>query len=59
MAIVSSYIFESTINGDVIIACIDKLCENLDKKTVLVMDNASIRRRAEIRVKLDIDVKVS
>ena len=36
------YLFEKSINSDVIIACIDKFCETLEKKTVLVLDNSSI-----------------
>ncbi len=36
------YLFERSINSDVVIACIDKFCEKLKKKTVLVLDNSSI-----------------
>lgn len=36
------YLFERSINSDVVIACIDKFCENLEKPTVLVIDNSSI-----------------
>jgi transposase len=39
-----SYIFESSINSDVVIACIDNLCGKIRKETVLVMDNASIHQ---------------
>ena len=39
-----SYIFESSINSDVVIACIDNLSEKIRKETVLVMDNASIHQ---------------
>jgi hypothetical protein len=39
-----SYIFECTINSEIIIACIDKFSEKLEKETVLVMDNASIHQ---------------
>ena len=38
------YLFEKSINSDVMIACIDKFCETLKKKTVLVLDNSSIHR---------------
>ena len=38
------YLFECSINSDVVIACVDKFCEKLSKKTVLVMDNSSIHR---------------
>jgi len=34
------YIFECKINSEVVIACIDKFCENITKKTVVVIDNA-------------------
>ena len=36
------YLFECSINSDVVIACIDKFCETLEKATVLVIDNSSI-----------------
>lgn len=36
------YLFECSINSDVVIACIDKFCEKLEKTTVLVIDNSSI-----------------
>ncbi len=38
------YTFECSINSDVIVACIDKLCEKITKKTVLVMDNSSVHQ---------------
>jgi transposase len=37
-----SYIFECSINGEVIVACLDYFCSRIKKKTVLVMDQASI-----------------
>jgi transposase len=36
------YLFECSINSDLVIACIDKFCQTLTKKTVLVVDNSSI-----------------
>jgi transposase len=39
-----AYTFECSINSDVVIACIDKFCEKLTKKTVLIMDNSSIHQ---------------
>lgn len=36
------YLFEKSINSDVVIACIDKFCERLEKQTVLVIDNSPI-----------------
>lgn len=38
------YTFECSINSDVIVACIDKFCEKITKKTVLVMDNSSVHQ---------------
>lgn len=38
------YLFEKSINSDIMIACIDKFCETLKKKTVLVLDNSSIHK---------------
>ena len=36
------YLFESSINSDVVIACLDKFSEKIEIETVLVIDNASI-----------------
>jgi len=36
--------FQCSINSDVVIACIDKFCERITKKTILVMDNSSIHQ---------------
>ena len=38
------YTFNCSINSDVVIACLDKFCEKITKKTVLVMDNSSIHQ---------------
>jgi transposase len=37
-----AYTFECTIDSDIMIACIDDFCQVVTKKTVLVMDQASI-----------------
>jgi transposase len=36
------YLFEGSINSDVVIGCIDEFCKTITKNTVLVIDNASI-----------------
>jgi transposase len=36
------FLFEGTINSDVVIACIDRFSETIKMETVLVIDNASI-----------------
>ncbi len=43
-----SYIFESSINSDVVIGCIDNLSEKIRKETVLMMDNASIHQNIQL-----------
>jgi transposase len=52
------YLFENTINSNVVIACIDKFSETIKMETVLVIDNASIHtsnafleKQAEWKVK--------
>jgi transposase len=35
-----SYVFEGSVNSDVVIACFDKFAEKLTKKTVVLIDNA-------------------
>lgn len=37
-----SYIFECSINSEVVVACVDNFCSRIKRKTVLVMDQASI-----------------
>ncbi|MCK5872671.1 MAG: IS630 family transposase [Methylococcales bacterium] len=37
-----SYVFEGSITSEVVIACFDKFAENLTKKTVVLIDNASM-----------------
>ena len=38
------YTFDKSINGDVIVACIDDFCKKIIKETVLVMDNSSVHQ---------------
>ncbi len=42
-----SYMFEQSIHTGVVIACFDAFCQTITKKTVVVMDNASIHRSEE------------
>ena len=39
-----SYTFACSINSEVVVACIDKFSEKIKRKTVLVMDNASVHQ---------------
>ena len=47
------YIFECSINSDVMVACIDDFCKKTTKKTVLVMDNASIHTANKLQNKIE------
>lgn len=40
----ASYLFETTINADVIIACIDEFAQGCTQPTVIVMDQAPVHR---------------
>ena len=44
--------FEQSINSEVVIACIDKICERLDKKTILVIDSSPLQRSNVMLYKL-------
>ena len=42
-----SYMFEQSVHTGVVIACFDAFCTTLTKKTVVVIDNASIHTSEE------------
>ena len=41
-----AYTFEGTVDGDVVIRCMDEFCTTLQGPTIVVMDNASIHTHA-------------
>lgn len=43
-----SYMFSCSINSEVVVACIDKFSEKINKETVLVIDNASIHQNQNL-----------
>jgi transposase len=43
---------QGTIDTDMVIACMDEFVKTIDKKTVIVMDNASIHRSEKFNAKL-------
>ena len=47
----ATYTFEGRIDSEVVIACIDDFCQDLRKKTVIVMDQASIHTSKEFTAK--------
>lgn len=46
------YMFEESVHTDVVISCVDLFCDTIVKKTVVVMDNASIHRSDEFEDRL-------
>jgi len=42
-----AYMFEQTINTDVVIACVNAFCKTMKKKTIVIMDNSSIHKSEE------------
>jgi transposase len=46
------YTFEGRIESDVVIACIDNFCQDVRKKTVIVMDQASIHTSKKFTAKI-------
>jgi transposase len=48
----AAYTFEGRIDSEVVIACIDDFCQDLHKKTVIVMDRASIHTSKEFTAKI-------
>lgn len=48
-----AWLFEASINSDVVIACLDAVSEMITKKTVVVMDNASFHTSDAVEEKRD------
>src|SRR6184192_647163 len=47
-----SYMFEQSVHTGVVVACFDAFCKTLTKKTVVVIDNASIHRSEEFEERM-------
>lgn len=48
-----SFVFEGTVNSNVVIGCFDRIAGNLDQKTVIVIDNAPVHRSEEFEEKIN------
>jgi hypothetical protein len=46
------YIIEGTVNSEIVIACFDDFCTSLSKKTVVVLDNASIHTSEQFQANI-------
>jgi len=42
-----SFCFECSIDSSVVVACFDEFCESIDKKTIVIIDNAPIHHSNE------------
>ncbi|MGB5917237.1 MAG: IS630 family transposase, partial [Phormidesmis sp.] len=47
------YVFEQSINSEVVIACIDDFSQTCECRTVIVMDQASVHTSAAIEAKIE------
>jgi transposase len=47
-----AFMFEQSIHTGVVIACFDAFCQTITKKTVVVVDNASIHRSEEFEARI-------
>jgi transposase len=47
-----SFVFEGSIDSNVVIGCLDIIAKNLKKETVIVLDNAPIHRSEEFEEKI-------
>jgi len=48
----SSFVFEGAIDSDVVISCFDIIAQNIEKETVIVLDNAPIHHSQEFEEKI-------
>jgi transposase len=48
-----AWIFEASINSDVVIACFDAFCEMITRDTVVVLDNASFHTSQAVEEKIE------
>jgi DDE superfamily endonuclease len=46
------YMIEGTVNSEIVMACFDDFCTSLNKKTVVVLDNASIHTSEQFQAKM-------
>ncbi len=47
----ASFVFEGAIDSNVVIGCFDIIAQNIEKETVIVMDNAPIHHNEEFKSK--------
>jgi len=48
-----SFVFEGTVDSNVVIGCFDIIAQNLAQKTVVVIDNAPVHRSEEFEEKIN------
>ena len=48
-----SFVFTGSIDSQVVIGCLDRIAQNIEKETVIVLDNAPIHRSEEFEEKIE------
>jgi hypothetical protein len=48
-----SFVFEGSVDSNVVISCFDRIAQNIEKETVIVLDNAPVHRSEEFEEKLE------
>jgi len=49
----SSFVFEGSIDSNIIIACFDEMAQSIEKETWIVLDNAPVHRSQEFEEKIE------
>ena len=49
----SSFVFEGSIDANVVLGCFDQIAQNIEKETWIVLDNAPIHRSEEFAEKIE------
>jgi hypothetical protein len=48
-----SFVFEGSVDSNVVIGCFDRIAQSIEKETVIVLDNAPIHRSEEFEEKIE------
>jgi len=48
----TSFIFEDSIDADIVVACFDEFSRNLQKKTIVIIDNATIHKSKKFKAQI-------
>lgn len=48
-----SFVFEGSVDSNVVISCFDRIAQNIEKETVVVLDNAPVHRSEEFEEQVE------